>query len=138
MDKELLYLVRVELKKKLYRERAKFTKEGYMPLCAICGEPPHGVALEMHETFITRGDVQGNIELKYDIMSRYNCVLVHGDTNCHKLANTEKGKLACAKHILDHEGFHQIDSWLLCLQNRMLSDTATQARRLIKLLCIKE
>lgn len=100
------------------------------PVCAICGKPPVSGALEMHETFITRGDIRGNKDLLSDIMSRYNCVLVH--PTCHQHANSDEGKIACAKDIVEHEGYENVISWLEHIQSQMRSSTPTQAIRLVK------
>lgn len=132
MDKDTITEVRRKLKKQLYRERAEWTKNGYQPLCAICGEPPKdGRALQMHEALITRGDVMYNTELGYDIMTRYNCVLVHAD--CHEYANTDEGKFKCAQNIYKYEDYQKIYKWLNCMSARMSSTTAEEAKRLLLL-----
>lgn len=130
MKKDTPTEVRRKLKQQLYRERTVWTKDGYQPLCAICGEPPRkGMALQMHEAFITRGDVRGNKELGYDIMSRYNCVLVHAD--CHEHANSEENLRKCALNILEHEGYKNTRKWLNCMDARMLTNTAKVAKRIL-------
>lgn len=130
MSKEDLSDIRRPLKQSIYRERSRWTKAGYQPLCAICGKPPHnGQALEMHESLITRGDVSGNIELMYDIMTRYNCVLVHRE--CHVPANSDENKLLCAVNILQYEDYRKVNKWLNCMNTRMLSNTARVAKSLL-------
>lgn len=130
MDKDTITEVRRKLKKQLYRDRTVWTKDGYQPLCAICGKPPKdGMALQMHEALITRGDVMYNTELGYDIMTRYNCVLIHAD--CHEYANSEEGKFKCAQNILKYENYRRVDKWLNCMNVRMISTTADEAKRLI-------
>lgn len=130
MSKDTLTSVRRSLKQQLYKKRTVWTKNGYQPLCAICGEPPEkGMALQMHEALITRGDVQGNKELGYDIMSKYNCVLVHA--NCHDYANSDENLRKCALNILNHEGYNQTRKWLNCMDARMLTDTAKVAKRIL-------
>jgi len=122
--------IRAQLKHTLYRDRAEWTKQGYQPLCAICGEPPrNNRALEMHETFLTRGDVVGNKELKYDIMTRNNCVLVHSE--CHIYANSDYNKNACAFNILKYEKYSRVRKWLVCVNKRMHGTSASEAIKLI-------
>lgn len=129
MHEDTVTEVRRKLKQTLYKRRVEWTKQGYQPLCAICGEPPRGGALQMHESLITRGDVQGNTELGYDIMTRYNCVLVHSD--CHEYANTEEGKILCAKNILKWEKYKSVRRWLGCMRGMMNSTIPTEAIRLL-------
>jgi hypothetical protein len=130
MNKAAISKQRERLKSALYKKRVVFGPKGYEPRCAICGEPPREGALQMHESLITRGDVSGNWELIYDIMTGYNCVLVHKD--CHEYANTEEGKRVCAKNILEWCAKDDITRWLGCLSRKMRSGTAREAIRLIE------
>jgi hypothetical protein len=130
MDKGMISKQRERLKSALYKKRVEFGPNGYEPMCAICGKPPNNGALEMHESLVTRGDVSGNLELTYDIMTGYNCVLVHKE--CHEHANSEEGKRACAKNILKYNNYEDIMRWLGCLCRKMRSSTARQATYLIK------
>lgn len=130
MNEDTVTEVRRKLKQTIYNRRKEWTKQGYQPLCATCGEPPRsGEALQMHETFITRGDVQGNPELGYDIMTRNNCVLIHSD--CHEYANSEEGKFKCAINILKYEKYRNVRKWLGCMRGMMNSTIPTEAIRLL-------
>ena len=130
MDRGQISKQRERLKSALYKKRVEFGINGYEPMCAICGKPPRNGALEMHESLITREDVRGRLELTYDIMTGYNCVLVHKD--CHEHANSEEGKKACAENILKYNNHVDVLNWLGCLNRRMRSSTARQAIRLIE------
>jgi hypothetical protein len=130
MANSSLSKLRRELKSRLYRERTVWTKSGYTPVCAICGEPSTDGALQMHETFITRGDVSGNNELVERIMSRYNCVLV--DAVCHEDANSDEGVRACAKNILEYESQESVLYWLSMMAVHMKTTTPLQAIQLVK------
>ena len=88
--------------------------------------------MEMHEALLTRGDVSGNLELTYDIMTGHNCVLVHGDTNCHKLANTHDGKRACVKNILKYNEYTLVMNWLGCMVRKMKSYPPREAINLVE------
>ena len=130
MANSSLSKLRRELKSRLYRERTAWTKNGYTPVCAICGEPSTDGALQMHETFLTRGDVSGNKELVERIMSRYNCVLVHAV--CHEDANSDEGKKACARNLLEHEKPEEVFGWLSIMALHMKTITPLASLQLAK------
>ena len=87
--------------------------------CPVCNEGMTDSGIEMHEALLTRGDVQGcNDEVKAAIMVRENCVIVHSGA-CHIAAQTKRGKLLCAKHLLLYEGFTHIEEWLIKMKGLM-------------------
>lgn len=130
MQKPSLKSVRTLLKSKLYSKRLVFLPGyGMGIMCVICGkwiQTP-----EMHEAFITRGDVSGNEDLMLRIMVAENCVFVHTD-KCHKEAMTEDGQKKCALALLNAEGFDKIIDWLNTLEPDFRSqDTINKAKKLL-------
>jgi hypothetical protein len=102
--------------------------------CPICNKrirkdtEPDG--LDMHEVFLTRGDVAGNEELMKRIMAGWNCVLVHhGD--CHVEAATSEGQAKCMLYLLHRVGYIQIMQELSDLDEIMKSSQARTAMRII-------
>lgn len=92
-----------------------------MPMCPICQKPivtiPTGSGVpsgfDVHEVFLTRGDVQGcSRQAQLAIQSLINCVAVHTG-RCHEDAqHTEEGKIACASLIVGKEGLYAVQRWL--------------------------
>src|SRR5450759_2877513 len=90
-----------------------------IPICPICNRPLQQFG-ELHEVFITRGDVQSNrSEIQELIHVPQNCVIVHPDT-CHLIAqHARMGKQLCAKQIVRFEGYANVVEWLLGVQMAM-------------------
>jgi hypothetical protein len=82
----------------------------------------------MHESILTRGDVQGNKDLLDLIMVKENCVLVHPD-RCHGRAATREGQLICIEHLIKHEGYALIVSWLDAIEERFANGGSIHAAR---------
>lgn len=120
---------RNELKSRLSRERIELYFGRYRPICAYCLLAING-APDMHEVIITRGDIQGAPHLAPLIMVRENCVLIH--QRCHWKANTKTGMRRCIRHLLAREGYCEVHSFLLNLDDKMKGTQAKEALRLIK------
>lgn len=99
---------RIELKIALQMERAVGRLR---PICPVCNLPIIE-AVEMHEVFLTKGDVQGAPkEVQELINCRENCVLLH--PKCHLVAQFElRGSLACAHQLLLFNVYDRIFGWL--------------------------
>ena len=80
---------------------------------------------DMHESIMTRGNVQGNYLLEGRIYTKENCVLVHpGGKNigtCHQIAHTKEGREKCIKQILRYVPVSQVLQWLDGLSLEMKS-----------------
>ena len=118
---------RLDLKRQLYRERA-ITGRMVCPICKL-ELTTGGPGFDMHEVFLTRGDVMGCCDaVKQMIMTAQNCVLVHSE-DCHQFAATHEGKLMCAKQIIVHEGFDAIKNWLSHMAQAMKGDQPVNEMR---------
>lgn len=117
------------LKNLLYQQRVEWTKNGYEPVCAICGQPSTIGALQMHESLITRGNIRGNKELMDKIMVSSNCVLV--DPICHESADSPESKIACVKNILKYNKYEDVLVWLSDMSTLMRNDVPFNAIRLV-------
>jgi hypothetical protein len=107
MDETLLKRRNGKLRSDLKEQILKQRHISYLsPKCPVCDKSfKPGDGIEMHEVFITKGDVQGcPVEVKDLINSPFNCVNVHSE-NCHLKAQHEPiGKLLCVRQILLYEG----------------------------------
>lgn len=131
--KKLLFTVRNQLKSGLVRSpgRLVWSVEGYKPLCPVCGTPILYMAPDMHEVFITRGDIQRhNIDPEL-VFVRYNCVLLHPGT-CHIKAATSNGQELCQIHLIKVEGAMPILEWLEEVETYFKSTTITEAKNKIR------
>ena len=109
-------------------------KQGWLPRCGYCDEPirewKYEFGVDMHEAFLTRGDIQGRPDLAPHIMVRENCAIVHtGD--CHLEAQTKEGQRTVAKHLLYWNGKDSIVSWLENLEDDFVGTTITEAINLV-------
>jgi hypothetical protein len=87
--------------------------------------------MEMHEVFLTRGDVQGSgPTVQEAIQCFYNCVLVHPE--CHSTATTEFGNAACVRHLILFEGYCSIRDWLMGMVELMKGGQAGQEVRYLR------
>lgn len=120
---------RAALKAALFNSRYLGTNS---PKCPICRKPVTTTSAEMHEVFLTRGDVQNApAAVREGIHARANCVLVHPG-ECHLAAqHTQTGKQACARHLIRFEGYITIRAWLIGLAEQMRGDQAAQALRFL-------
>lgn len=106
MDASLLQQQRKQLKLLLLRERQAIFGYRFRPQCAYCGlELADGA--DMHEVFLTKGDLRGATDLLWLLNDRRNCVLVHpgGNTSvCHAGAATKAGQVIVVRHLVYWEG----------------------------------
>ena len=131
MDMNSLAQQRNELKSKLSRIRVVLHVGKYTPVCAHCGLPIYDGKPDMHEVFLTRGDINDkSSDLLFMIMVRYNCVLLHH--KCHHLAGTMTSQVKCIKHLIRYEGYDKIRDWLEELNDTMKGRQAEDALRLLK------
>lgn len=117
----------MELKRQLLQQRhISF----YSAKCPICDSILQD-NIEMHEVFITKGDVQGcPDEIKELINSPFNCVNLH--SGCHnKAQHTPTGKLLCARQILFYEGATRVMTWLFEMDNFFAGETVENEIRYI-------
>lgn len=117
------------MKSGLVSHRRVFTKYGFLPECAYCGEGIRGIP-DMNEHFFTRGDIQGNWELMPLIMTDYNCSLVHpggSASPCHAGIHTKAGQRLAVKHVLKWEGADQVLHWLLAVATLFRSTASREA-----------
>jgi hypothetical protein len=107
---------------------------GWLPNCGYCGEPlkewKHEHGVDMHEAFLTRGDIQGRPDLAPLIMVRENCALVHHG-ECHRGAATKEGQRRVARHIIYWADASSIMSWLTRLEDDFVGTTITEAKNLV-------
>jgi hypothetical protein len=95
------------------------------PICPISGEFVP-TACDMHEVFLTRGDVmKASEEVRVKIYVKENCVLVHHG-KCHEQAATQIGKARCVQSLLWFEGYADILAWLIRMHDLLRSDQAVQ------------
>lgn len=87
-------------------------------------------ALQMHESLITRGNIQGHKSLMEKIMVSSNCVLV--DAACHEFADSKEGKINCAINILKYNHYDDVMAWLMEMNSYMRNGVPLEAIRLIK------
>lgn len=114
MTDDPVRLQRQVLKFLLSTTRVVFTPRGYRPVCAYCNGTIMSDSMDMHEVFITRGDIRMHPELARYIMVKQNCVLLdHGE--CHKYAPTKEGQRRCIEHLVKYESLTSIETWLLSL-----------------------
>jgi hypothetical protein len=115
LKSQTLRVIRTSTKRAILKKRTLLG----IPLCPICNKPLT-VAGDLHEVFITRGDMQSNrSEIQALIHVPQNCVIVH-PTTCHLVAqHEEEGKLLCAKQIVKFEGYANVVEWLLGFQMAM-------------------
>ena len=113
--------------------RGQLTREGFKPVCPICGQVIVD-GCDMHEAIITRAMWRGLPEEL--IMVRENCVLVHpGGKNfgsCHLAAHTAEGRRKCVKHLLEQEGYDKVMAWLESLRQVAVSRVVEEAVRLVR------
>jgi hypothetical protein len=115
---------RFDLKRQLFRERAIYGTVS----CPICKQELERDGFDMHEVFLTRGDVQGcSDEVKEMIMVPQNCVLVH-TIECHVKAADLVGKVLCARQLLVHEGYGVIKNWLAHMEAALKGSEARIAQ----------
>jgi len=101
--------------------------------CPVCDKPfCAGDGIELHEVFITKGDVMGcSQETKEMINSPFNCVNLHSE-KCHLSAqNTPIGKLLCVRQILLFEGVTRVIAWLHQFSALLKTNTAENEVRYI-------
>lgn len=106
--------------------RSIWTKNGYKPLCPVCGQAIAYMAPDMHEVFVTRGDVMKNNIDPELVFVRYNCVLVHPGP-CHVKAGTKRGQMKCWRQLIKVEGTEPILDWLREISQWFNSTTVTEA-----------
>ena len=124
-QKQELASCRNYVKSCLASQRRIFTAFGFLPECAYCGKGIRG-GPDMHEHFFTRGDISGNWELLFLIMTDYNCSLLHPG-KCHIQAATKKGQRQVIKHVLKWEGRDQVLQWLLAIAALFRSPAVIEA-----------
>src|SRR3972149_8129978 len=123
---------RNELKSRLVSQRRIFSSHGFLPQCGYCGQAIQGGAPDMHEVFLTRGDIQGREDLVHLIMEEFNCVLVHPGT-CHQEAVTKEGQARCIAHLLVWQGFYSEVFWLTSMAELFKSPVVENTLRLFQL-----
>lgn len=111
-DISSLVALRNELKSYLASQRKELGTHGMRPVCPICRRQIlKNESIEMHEVFVTRGDVRGLAQDdKNKIFVKENCVLVHG--KCHGSATRYEEKLRCCAQIIDYEGYDEVMMWI--------------------------
>jgi hypothetical protein len=103
----------------------------------IC-QKPLGAQAEMHEVFLTRGDVQMAPSIVREaIHAAENCVLVH--PACHSNAQSAaRAKELCAAQLITFEGYRAIKAWLLELEGLLkTSYLAREALHYVNAVTIK-
>jgi hypothetical protein len=115
LKSQTLRVIRTSTKRAILKNRTLLG----IPLCPICDKPLTDAG-DLHEVFITRGDVQSNrSEIQELIHVPMNCAIVHPDI-CHIVAqHSEAGKWDCAKQIVKFEGYANVKAWLLDMQMAM-------------------
>jgi hypothetical protein len=98
-------------------------------MCPICRQYL-GEEVEMHETLITRGDVQGlPFETQIQIYCPQNISLLHSE--CHRIAQwTTRGKRIVARDIIRWNGEDSVRSFLVFMENNGSSASSEAIRRL--------
>lgn len=123
------------MKRSLGQERTTLTPWGWLPRCGLCDKPITGwkseYGADMHEAFITRGDIHGREDMTPRIMVRENCALVHHG-ECHQMSATKAGQLVIATHIAYWVGIDAIMDWLDCLEDDFVGTTIQEAKSLVQ------
>lgn len=124
--KELIINVRKNMRSSVLNRQSEMNG----PVCPVCGGDLKEA--EVHEVFLTRGDVQGTpADTQVQIHRILNCVSIHpGD--CHlKAQHEQKYKNICARFILKKEG-DKVTSWLTVMDAILKGGSAKQAIQWIK------
>lgn len=100
---------RQKIRKEIYFQRSL---TGTMsPKCPICLDDLFN-SFDMHEVFLTRGNVVGlPLELRTRIFVPENVSLVHHG-ECHEIAATQKGKIRCISDIIFWEDYEKVLEFL--------------------------
>jgi hypothetical protein len=87
-------------------------------------------SVDMHEVFITRGDVSGNEALMEKIMAPWNCVLIHHGA-CHEEAVTTNGQTKCMQYLMRKVGYINLMCELSEVDEMMKSPQARYMMRIV-------
>ena len=134
MEENLLVRRSAELRKSLKEDLKNQRHVGYLSSkCPVCDKPfGAGDGIELHEVFITKGDVMGcSQETRQMINSPFNCVNLHSE-KCHLSAqHSPIGKLLCVRQILLYEGVTRVIAWLHQFSELLKTNTAENEVRYV-------
>ena len=134
MEENLLVRRSAELRRSLKEDLRNQRYVGYFSSkCPVCEEPfGAGDGIELHEVFITKGDVMGcSHETRQMINSPFNCVNLHSE-KCHLSAqHSSIGKLLCVRQILFFEGVTRVITWLHQFSELLKTNTAENEVRYV-------